>query len=133
MIAAFKTPLVMELVLGADNLPLFNRRGRQLFILTSDLIYDSEIANITIVAKAGFITDLESCPRVPFAFFLVGDTIEMPAVIHDNIYTFHQTSREMADEILREAALLQGYSHWKVEAIYEAVSNFGEDAWQPGS
>ena len=125
----FLTKLDMELILDASGMPLFNRRGRQLYRLLSDLAYQSDVAAMLIVAKAGFITDLESCPRIPFIYDALGEMVQMPAVIHDNLYTFHQVSKEVADEVLREASILQGISHWKAEAIYLGVKNLGDSAW----
>ena len=125
----FITKLDMELILDASGMPLANRSGRQLYRLLADLAYQSNVAAMLIVAKTGFITDLESCPRVPFIYDSVGEIVQMPAVIHDNLYTFHQTTKDIADKVLREAAILQGVSHWKAEAIYLGVDYFGRSAW----
>jgi hypothetical protein len=91
------------------------------------------VAALLIVVPAGFITDLESCPRIPLVFDLLGDIIVGPAVVHDYLYSAKSkgiVTRATADAVLLEAMKLMGVSYWRRYAIYWGVragggSHFG--------
>jgi hypothetical protein len=99
--------------------------------LTSELIYQSDIANRVIVAPIGFITDLASVPRIPFAYWACGGCANEAAVVHDYLYTSHIVSRSVADEVLREAAAITGVPWWKRMLFFAAVRVFGGSHWKP--
>jgi len=128
------TALNLQVMVGPNGVPLTNRDGRQLFTVQPPAFaYQSDVAALLIVAPVGFITDLESCPRVPLVFDTVGDVIVWPAVVHDYLYSAKSNkmvTRAMADAVLLEAMALSGVPYWKRYAIYWGVrvgggSHFG--------
>ena len=56
--------------------------GRARWRLLSDMIYNSKLYTV-IVVPSGFVTDMASVPRLPFAYWLMGDTAHASAVVHD--------------------------------------------------
>ncbi len=122
--------LELELIVNADSQPIETADGRPQWRTLSDFGYQSDIAGRTFTVKAGFVTDLESCPRLPFAFWLFGDVSNEAAVIHDYLYATAIVSREMADAVLREACAVEGVSAWQRFGIWAGVrlggaSHFG--------
>lgn len=102
--------------------------------LIDPLVYVSDVAGITITAPAGFITDLASIPRyIPFAYALFADLGQAAAVVHDVAYSYHVTTRAMADAILYEALLVLGVPKLKARAMWAGVRVGGGSHWtQPG-
>ncbi len=125
MTAHFLTDLELRLV---DDQAA---QGRGLWELISDLEYYSEVARATFVVSKGFQTDLESVPRVPVVFTILGDRFARPAALHDALYAgeFPSISREMADKILEEAILATGGNPTEAKMVYEGVRAFGESHW----
>ena len=118
------TELQLEVLRDHRSMPLKSRDGKQLYKTLQPFIYASDIAG-TIVTPAGFITDLGSVPRLPFIYALFGDDFQWAAVVHDYLYSTGKQSREVADKVLREAAIASDYPNWKAHAIYIAVRTFG--------
>lgn len=122
----FLTPLVAELIAE------INHEYRGLWRLTAHLIYQSSTAGQTITVPAGFLTDLESCPRLPVIFLLFGELSHAAAVIHDYLYTCpYIVSRKTADDVLYEAMILSGIPKWRAWGVWVGVrlggrSHFGE-------
>lgn len=117
----FLTRLDMDLMVDPQGIPLKNRGGEQLYQLNTPLIYQSDVAGITITVPAGFVTDLASIPRLPFIYLLLAKVADLPGVVHDWAYSTGKLPREMADRVLREACLLIGVPAWKATAIYWGV------------
>ena len=112
----FLSKLEVELVEDASN----DYRGS--WRLTAPLEYWSSIATERFVVPAGFVTDFESCPRIPVAFDLFGEVCHAAAALHDWLYTHPTTvTREMADAILREACIESGVSRWRAYGIWLGV------------
>lgn len=78
------------------------------WIVARELIYESDIANCTIIVPAGFQTDLASIPRVPIIYLFMGDRAHRAAVVHDWLYSQGILSRKMADAVFREASAVTG-------------------------
>lgn len=78
------------------------------WIVARELIYESDIANCTIIVPAGFQTDLASVPRLPVVYLFMGDRAHRAAVIHDWIYSQGLFSRKLADAVFREASAATG-------------------------
>jgi hypothetical protein len=122
----FLTPLEIELI--EDGVSEY----RGLWRVKSPLVYQSDVAGKTITVPAGFITDLESCPRLPGVFLLFGEIAHAAAVCHDFLYTAPViVDRETADAVLYEACLLSGIPKWRAYGIWAGVrigggSHFGE-------
>lgn len=100
-----------------------------LWQLVEPLVYKSDVANMTIVAPVGFKTDFCSVPRIPGAYDLLGDRARKSGTIHDYLYSAHITTREMADEVLREMVQIDGLNHAEAEAFYLAVRLGGASHW----
>lgn len=124
----FLNMLDVELMWGADGIPLKNRDDRQLFMVLSDFLYQSDIAGKTFTIPKGFVTDFASVPQ--FALSIFGEIAQAPSLPHDYLYSTGKETRLMADQILREACLVTGVSWWKTKLIYAGVragggSHFG--------
>jgi hypothetical protein len=111
----FLTDLRVELVSDATN------DGRGTWRLTSPLVYDSDAAGRVFVVPAGFETDFASVPRAMFAFVLCGDTAHAASALHDWLYTAHPVTRDVADTVLREAAIASGVPAWRAALLWAGV------------
>ena len=111
----FLTELDVKLVSDATN------SGRGTWQLLSPLEYQSDVAGRTFIVPVGFQTDFASVPRVALAFALCGDSAHAASVIHDAIYTFHWVPRDVADAVLREAALVSGVPKWRAALLWAGV------------
>lgn len=124
----FLDPLKAELI----SATAMDYRG--LWKLKAQFRYESSLLGRVITVPKGFITDLESCPRLPGIFLAFGEVSKMAAVVHDYLYT-HPTSttRKQADAVLREACIIEGVSAWRAYGIWLGVrvggfAHFGESA-----
>lgn len=114
--ARFITDLQAELVDDIDN----DYRGQ--WRLLQPLVYESDVAGIIVAAPAGFVTDYESCPRLPVVFAAFGAMADRAAVIHDYLYTRPDLcDRATADAVLKEACLLLGIPAWRAWGIWAGV------------
>ena len=120
--SGFITKLQME---NADNID----DGQ--WVLTSALIYCSDIAKQTFIVPPGFRTDLASVPRLPVIFWLTGDTSSEAAVVHDFLYSTHPVPRVIADAVLREASEVTGVPAWRRWMIWAGVRIGGGSHWDP--
>lgn len=126
-VSRFLTKLRLEAI---EDMSLDDRGS---WLLTSPLIYVSDVAGITITAPEGFITDLASVPRIPFAFELLAGIGHSAAVIHDVLYSYHVTTRRTADAVFHEALLLLGVPKAKAWAMWAGVRIGGRGPWnRPG-
>jgi hypothetical protein len=123
----FRTPLDLRRIEDTS------RDGRGTWELLAPLVYESDLAGITICAPTGFVTDLASVPRLPFAYLLTGGVGHAAAVIHDCLYTGHQVTRAVADDIFHEALLVLGVSKWQAGLMWAGVRVGGGGSWDaPG-
>jgi hypothetical protein len=97
--------------------------------LTDEFVYDSDVAHARIVVPAGFVTDFASVPRIPIAFWLVGDTAHAAAVVHDYLYATGIFPKAVADDVLYEAMVTSGMPAWRCHLIYWGVRLGGRHAW----
>ncbi|HSW19537.1 MAG TPA: DUF1353 domain-containing protein [Ramlibacter sp.] len=124
--------------LRVDRLDDTSHDGRGTWSLSTPLVYESDVARRTIVVPAGFVTDLASVPRLPFAYLLTGGIAHSAAVIHDWLYTVHAIGsqpidRATADAIFREAARMCGASAFQAWLMYQGVRLGGGNSWsRPG-
>jgi len=141
----FYTPLELREV---DSGGMF-RRPR--YRLISPLIYRSSNIGLVIV-EPEFDTDLDSTPRVPIFYRLLGNRGKAPAVLHDKLYTPPHESipgvtvtRAMADKVLRGAtyeslrisypetfldSVLNVLCLWVAWGIWAGVRIFGWRHWK---
>ena len=97
--------------------------------LLAPLVYDSPTAG-RITVPAGFETDFASVPRIPFAYWLAGNTAHGPAIVHDWLYRTHQVSRRQADAVFYEAMGAWGMMGWRRGLMWGAVRAFGWSPWR---
>lgn len=112
------------------NIDDISHDGRGSWQLLRDLVYQSDVAQKIIRVPKKFITDFASVPRIPIAYLLVGDTAHKAAVIHDYLYTTHEVTRKIADEVLFEAAIVCGIPRWRANILWSSVDTFGGKPWE---
>jgi hypothetical protein len=95
------------------------------YILTAALIYESDIANITIIAPRGAETNFVTGRKLLFVRRIVTDSMNRAAVIHDETYGSGIVPRKLADEIFYEAMLVDDVSKWRAWLAYRCVRMFG--------
>lgn len=111
-------------------------RGR--WWLLSALEYESVVAQERLIVPAEFISDLASVPRLPFAYWLTGNTGHGAAVVHDWLYQHPAfPDRRLADAVLREALGVhqpalghEAEPMWRRRAMWGAVRAFGWWPWR---
>jgi hypothetical protein len=122
--AAFLSALEVECVDDTAS------SGRGIWRLTAPLRYYSDVLGRQIEIEVGFLTDYASVPRIPFAYWLFGDTSHRAAVVHDWLYRHHEVcSRAQADDVLMEAMTVEGIPRWRRAGIYAGVRVGGASAW----
>lgn len=99
------------------------------WVLAQPLVYQSDVAGITITVPAGFQTDLASVPRLPVIYLLCGDTSTAAAVVHDYLYGSNLVDRATADAVLREASAVTGVPAWRRGLMWAGVRLFGASHW----
>ncbi|MES2126637.1 MAG: DUF1353 domain-containing protein [Pseudomonadota bacterium] len=105
--------------------------GRGIWKVIEPLRYYSAILGREIVVEVDFLTDYASVPRVPFLYWLFGDTTHAAAVIHDWLFHHHEVCDETtANLVLREAAASEGISLWRRSGIYLGVAIGGRSSWE---
>jgi hypothetical protein len=98
--------------------------GRAQWLLRSDLHFASAALG-PLTVPAGFRTDCASVPRVPFAYWLAGDTAHASAVLHDYLYRDYPCTKAQADAVFLEAMHAEGVRWWRAQLMYRAVRVFG--------
>lgn len=114
--------------LQLERLDDTSRDGRGTWRLLASLGYSSDLIG-QVTVPAGFVTDLASVPRLPVAFFLAGGLAHAAAVVHDWLYTTHQTDRATADSVFREACQACGVSRWRAYLMWLGVRAGGAGSW----
>ena len=106
--------------------------GRCVYRLLDSLDYSDGIRTISI--PAGFVTDLESLPRLPFVSWLLGDRpIHRAAVLHDYLYRQDSTpkvTREDADNYFLQAMRSTGLSDFFALPFYWGVRIGGKASYE---
>lgn len=124
MTAAFLSALEVECVDDTAS------SGRGIWRLTAPLRYHSDVLGHQIEIEAGFLTDYASVPRIPFAYWLFGDTSHRAAVVHDWLFHHHEICDEAtANKVLLEAMTVEGIPAWRRAGIYAGVCIGGRAAW----
>lgn len=120
--SGFLTRLALEVADDTDD-------GK--WIVTKALIYQSDVAKITVVVPVGFQTDLASVPRLPVVYLLAGGTSNEAAVVHDWLYSSRMVDRATADAVLREASQVSGVPAWRRWMIWAGVRIGGGSHYNP--
>jgi hypothetical protein len=110
-------------------------QGRGTWRLLSPLEYLSDLLKGKLTVPAGFVTDFASVPRLPIAFWFLGDRANEAATLHDWLYTSDNgkhpvASRSIADAILKEATVAQGCPQWVAFFLWLGVRIGGASHWK---
>jgi hypothetical protein len=110
------------------------RKGRQLFEVLADVVYESDILDGCVTVPKGYVTDLASVPKLPLTWFLAGGTGAEAAVIHDWLYMTHAANgkaikRSTADAVFSEAIKASGDTAAPAGLMWLAVRVGGFLAW----
>ena len=125
MSGKFLTPLIDECIDDLAN------DGRGIWKIKAPLLYWSDLLKRVVTVEIGFLTDYASVPRIPFAYWLLGDTSHKAAVIHDWLFHHHEVCDEQtANKVLLEAMAAEGIPAWRRWAIYAGVAIGGEGPWE---
>lgn len=126
--SGFLTKLCVELVDQQAH------GGRGSWKLMTPLVYQSDVAGLTITVPPGYTTDFASVPRAPILFLAMGDKGHMAAVIHDWLYTTKPPImyRLAADNVFREALIASGMPKDEAEAMYLGVRFGGANHFDSG-
>lgn len=96
-------------------------------------VYDEEIGYIVI--PKGFVTDLDSVPRLPFAHMLLKGRTVTAAIVHDYAYKTgwagdKKVSRKAADQLFLRLMQDEGVSWFSRSLIYFGVRAGGFLSWR---
>lgn len=83
----------------------------------------------TYSVPPGFRTDFASVPRIPFAYWLTGNTAHRSAVLHDYLYS-QQYTRKFSDDAFLAAMKTEGVPSWQRYLMYAALRLFGWIAYR---
>lgn len=91
-----------------------------------------------VVVPPGFLTDLDSVPRLPFVYWVGKSRTVKAAVVHDWLYATaalqpgdrRRVSRAQADRIFWCAMRDEGVPGWQRGLIYAAVRLAGGIGWR---
>lgn len=106
-----------------------SRDSRGTWRLLAVLVYWSSMLKMQLAVPAGFITDLASVPRLPFAYLLAGGIGHAAAVLHDWLYSCHAVDRKTADNLFYEALVALGISRWRAYLMWIGVRAGGWASW----
>jgi hypothetical protein len=87
--------------------------------ITSPLMYFSN-HNLTVVVPTGFVTDLDSIPRIPIIYAALKGRAVKSAIIHDYLYR-EQRGKRFADALFLQAMKDEGIAAGWRYAIYWGV------------
>jgi len=82
----------------------------------------------TIIVPTGFVTDMDSVPRIPLVYAAFKGRAVKAAVIHDYLYS-EQLGKEFADRIFLDAMGHEGLPARVKYPIYWAVALFGAPSY----
>lgn len=82
-----------------------------------------------IEVQTGFMTDFTSTPRALWALFPPWSVAGYGALLHDHEYWFQTRPRADADLIFVEAMEARNVPELTIHALYKAVAEFGQLAW----
>lgn len=113
----------------------YDGSGRPVFELLSHLDYWSDLYGFHRMEK-GRRTNLCSTPRFPVVYLIAGEEDEESSAIHDDKYTRHDVSKEVADLLFLEMMAAPKVVEvqkitpaWKRRLKYEGVARFGNSSW----
>ncbi len=99
------------------------------------LAYTTTVDGVQFEVEAGFVYDGATIPRATWTALGLtpfSGVLARGALLHDWLYRTHRVTRERADELLYLAILADGCEPHKARAVYEAVRDWGWQAWDEG-
>lgn len=101
--------------------------------LDEDMVHHDRVFG-RIVVPAGTETDLDSVPRLPFAYWLTKNASVEAAVLHDSLYkaghiSFVPLSRADADAIFLRAMRRESVPWWQRRLVWLGVRLGGWVPW----
>lgn len=120
MTARYLSPLRLESLAPSKG-------GKKLFKVLAPFIYDSDVLKLRITVPEGFVTDLGTVPRLPFAYMLFGGASNEAAVVHDFLYSGQagKVTRAQADDVFFEAMKAEGVAGWRRGPMWFGVRMVG--------
>ena len=94
--------------------------GQGSWMLLSSLTYDRK--GVKYVVPVGYIIDINSTPRVVYAYRKYGNRAHRACVLHDYLITSGIVTRERADELFLEAMESLGVKGDIAGPMFRAVS-----------
>lgn len=101
--------------------------GPDRFELVEDFMV--KVDDFTLVVPQGFVTDLESVPRLPVVYTLFKNRAPKSAILHDWLYAERFLPRGVCDDIFLAAMACEGVSWWVRRAMYAGVRVGGAGAY----
>ena len=115
------------------DLSLKNHPTRErVWVITSPLIYYSELLHREIEIPENFYTDLSSVPRIPIVFLFWGGKAHREGVLHDYLYRMDSdpvVSYMMANSIFLEAMKMREKPFYIRYPMYTGVCVGGFSAY----
>ena len=103
--------------------------GKQAFEVTSPLVYNDGIVQLTV--HQGF--DFDGASVIRPLWSIVGspmtDGYQRAACLHDALYASQSFDRKICDELFLEAMQSDGVGYFKRYAMYNAVRLFGASSY----
>lgn len=93
--------------------------GPDKFKLADDYIV--KCYDYTIIVPAGFESDLDTVPRIPFAYVMLKNRCPRAAVLHDYLYSTGELPRKVCDDIFLCAMEQESLGYAPRQAIYLGV------------
>jgi len=104
----------------------YRHLGPNKWLLTKPFMYFGDLN--TVVVPSGFVTDLDSVPRVPFLYAALKGRSIRAATVHDYLYNT-QAGKAYADKVFLEAMKDEGLPARRRYPIYWGVALFGHWAY----
>lgn len=104
--------------------------GKDLWVYTKGWRYTAKDGT-TYKIPAGFVTDLDSIPRIPIIYAILKGRSVAGFGLHDWLYRKDSgVSRKKADDLMREVAKWEGTRNRYIKPIYLAVRLLGASRYQ---
>lgn len=99
-------------------------------MLTTPLVYDSELLGGAIIVPKDFVTDLASIPQFLWSVISPLGPYDAGAVLHDWLYQVGKVNRGQADGVFREAMKVCNVNEAQEMILYRGVRLGGWLAWR---
>jgi hypothetical protein len=104
----------------------YRHLGPNKWLLTKPFMYFGDLN--TVVVPSGFVTDLDSVPRVPFLYAALKGRSIRAATIHDYMYK-SQLGKKLADRTFYKAMGHENIPNRRRLPIYWGVVLFGKSSY----